>query len=81
FRRAGIEEIAKRLARHFGVEFELRGDRLRAYEYSATFTTESLTEILSLLGKASPLNVQIIEPKKQNDHSYPRRKVILSIGQ
>lgn len=80
FRRAGIEEIAKRLARHFGVEFELRGDRLRAYEYSATFTTESLAEILSLLGKASPMNVQIIEPQKQNDHSYPRRKVILSIG-
>ena len=81
FRRAGIEEIAKRLARHFGVEFELHGDRLRAYEYSATFTTESLAEILSLLGKASPMNVQIIEPEKQNDHSYPRRKVILSIGQ
>lgn len=79
FRRAGIEEITKRLARHFGVEFELMDDRLRAYEFSATFTTESLSEILSLLDKASPINAQVIEPRKLDDCSYLRRKVILSI--
>lgn len=78
FRRAGFDEITKRLSRHFNVEIELRGRALYEYEYSATFTTETLPEILSLLEKSAPITCRIIEPEKRVDMSYEKRKIIIT---
>lgn len=78
FRRSGFDEIVKKLSRHFNVDIEIKGARLHEYEYSATFTTESLSEILSLLEKTAPIHCQIIEPQKQSDLTFAKRKVIIS---
>lgn len=78
FRRAGFEEIAKRLARHFNADIVLQSKALFEYEYSATFTTETLAEILSLLEKSAPIKCEIIEPEKNSDLSYNKRKVIIT---
>ncbi len=77
FRRAGMQEVVSRLSRHFNVEFELRDKELYDYEYSATFTTESIGEILHLLEKSAPIRFQIIEPERADDWSYTKRKVII----
>ena len=77
FRRADMHEITQRLARHFNVDIKLEGEELYDYEYSATFTTETLNDILQLLEKTAPIKCTIIEPKQTEDLSYSRRTVII----
>lgn len=75
FRRAKMPEIVRRLSQHFNVDIELQDKELYQYEYSATFTTESLTDILNLLMKSAPLKWHYIEPTKQADYTYTKRRV------
>ena len=64
FRRTPMEEIAKQLSRHFNVNIQLQGKEIFDYTYSATFTTETLVEILSLLEKTAPIQCEITEPQQ-----------------
>lgn len=77
FRRATMNEIAKRLSRHFNVDIRLEGNELQDYEYSATFTTESLDDILRLLEKSAPIKCTIIEPEQNSDYAYSKRIIII----
>lgn len=77
FRRTPMEEIAKQLSRHFNVNIQLQGKEIFDYTYSATFTTETLAEILFLLEKTAPIRCEIIEPQQQNDLAFTRKKVII----
>lgn len=79
FRRANMTEITHRLARKFNVDIHLEGEELLGYEYSATFTTETLDEILNLLEKSAPIKCRIIEPEQSADYSYSKRTVIIGI--
>lgn len=79
FRRAKLPEIIYRLSKHFNVEIDVKDKELNHYEFSATFTTETLTEILNLIGKSSPIKWSYVEPKQQNDQTYSKRKVIISL--
>lgn len=79
FKRAHMTEIANRLSRHFNVDIQLEGEELYNYEYSATFTTETLNEILNLLEKSAPIKCKIIEPQQSADYSYSKRTVIISM--
>lgn len=77
FRRTPMEEIAKQLSRHFNVNIQLQGKEIFDYTYSATFTTETLAEILSLLEKTAPIRCEIIEPQQQSNLAFTRKKVII----
>lgn len=77
FRRANMNEIIQRLSRHFNVDIKLEGEELYNYEYSATFTTETLNDILQLLEKTAPINCFIIEPKQDKNLTYTQRTVII----
>jgi len=77
FRRANMAEVAKRLSRRFNADIDLEGKELYGYEYSATFTTETLDEIIFLLEKSAPIKCRIIEPELTDDLSFSRRKVII----
>lgn len=79
FRRATMSEITRRLARQFNVSIILEGEELYDYEYSATFTTESLNDILYLLEKSAPIKCRMIEPEQTEDYSYSKRTVVISI--
>ncbi|MCC8199901.1 MAG: DUF4974 domain-containing protein [Tannerellaceae bacterium] len=79
FRRAKMPEISRRLSQHFNVDIELHGKELHQYEYSATFTTETLTDILNLLKQSAPLEWRYIEPQRRDDFSYTKRKVIIRL--
>lgn len=77
FRRTGMEEVARRLSRHFNVNVILQSKQIFDYTYSATFTTETLEEILRLLEKTAPIRCTMIEPEQASDYSYSRRTVII----
>lgn len=79
FRRTPMEEVAKQLSRHFNVDIQLQGKEVFDYSYSATFTTETLAEILSLLEKSAPIRCEIIEPEQQGDYAFSKKKVLIHI--
>ncbi|MFV0506552.1 MAG: FecR family protein [Bacteroidales bacterium] len=79
FRRASMTKVVQRLSRRFNVDIKLYDDELYAYEYSATFTTETLDEILQLLKKTAPIEYSIIEPKKSDNYDFTRRSVVISL--
>jgi ferric-dicitrate binding protein FerR (iron transport regulator) len=80
FRRASMVEITRRLSRHFNVDIRLEGNELYDYDYSATFTTETLNEILHLLEKSAPITCRIIEPEQSGDYSFTKRTVIIRMN-
>jgi ferric-dicitrate binding protein FerR (iron transport regulator) len=77
FRRVSLDEIAKQLSRRFNVDIKLKDKELSDYEYSATFTTESLDEILHLLEKSAPVQYKIIEPQQNVDLTFSKRSIII----
>ncbi len=77
FRREKLENIAKKLSKKFGIEIKLEGDTLKNYEYTATFTNETIEEILSLLQKSAPIKYSISNHKQINNDEYQQRVVII----
>ena len=78
FRRTSMEEVVRRLSRHFNADIRLEGKELLDYEYSATFGQETLPEILDLLSRTAPIKYRIIDPRSPND-TIARRSVVLSM--
>lgn len=79
FRRTPMEEVAKVLSRYFNVDVRLQGKEVFDYAYSGTFTTETITEILSLLEKSAPISCEIMEPEQQSDYTFSRKKVLIRL--
>jgi ferric-dicitrate binding protein FerR (iron transport regulator) len=77
FRHSPMDEIIGKLSRRFNVEIELRDKEIRDYKYSATFTTESIDEILYLLTKSAPIEYQIIDAEQDENRVYLKRKIII----
>lgn len=67
FRREKLDKIVTRLSRKFGVDIHLEGDRLKEYEYTATFTDETLEDILDLLKRSAPITYSISKQKQLNN--------------
>lgn len=77
FRREKLDKIVTRLSRKFGVDIHLEGDRLKEYEYTATFTEETLEDILDLLKRSAPITYSISKQKQLNNKTFTRREVII----
>ena len=79
FRRTAMEEVARSLSRKFNVDIVLEGKDIMKYTYSATFTDESLEEILELLAQTAPITYEILEPVQQKDSTSLRKKIIIRL--
>jgi len=77
FRREKLDKIAEKLSRKFGVDIRLEGDRLKEYAYTATFTDETLEDILDLLKRSAPITYSISKQKQLNNETFTRREVII----
>jgi len=77
FRREKLDKIAEKLSRKFGVNIRLEGDRLKEYEYTATFTDETLEDILDLLKRSAPITYSISKQKQLDNETFTRREVII----
>lgn len=79
FRREKLDKIAEKLSRKFGVDIRLEGDRLTEYEYTATFTDETLEAILDLLKRSSPITYSISRQKQLENKTFTRREVTIKL--
>ena len=78
FRREKLDNIATRLSRKFGVDIVLEGEKLKGYEYTATFTDETFEDILDLLKRSAPIRYSISSQKKLENETYSRKKVTIT---
>lgn len=79
FRRAKLDEVAKRLEKKFGVVINLKDEALNDYEYTATFTDEPLEDILELLSMSAPLEYSIKKQKQLEDSGYSNKEVEITL--
>lgn len=80
FRRAKLDKIAERLERKFGVSIQLKDEKLKEYEYTATFTDETLEDILDLLQMSAPIRYTIKRQEQLENETYTHREVIITLN-
>ncbi|PHN05934.1 FecR family protein [Flavilitoribacter nigricans] len=73
-----FDEVINRLSRWFNVDFTLEDPELSKYTYTATFSSETLPQILELMELATPIAYEIIPREQQPDGSYSKMKVLIS---
>ncbi|NPA36613.1 MAG: DUF4974 domain-containing protein [Chlorobi bacterium] len=70
-----MNEVIKKLSRWFNADIILVDNELTSYRYTATFTEETLPQILDLLKRSAPIEYKIYPRKKNNDNSYTKEKI------
>lgn len=79
FRNASLDDIFKRLERHFNVDIQFNNKHSKEYKYRATFRTETLSQIMDYLAKSAALKWKIQEPEQQTDDTLTRTKIIVEL--
>lgn len=77
FHREKLSSIVRRLSRKYGASIQLEGETINNYEYTATFSHETLEEILDLLVRSAPITYSIThrEQLKNDTFSQPTVKI------
>ena len=77
FRDEPIQNILNELSRRYNAVFEIRGDEIKDYEYTATFNDLSLEDILKLLKMSAPIDYTIENLTSNTLNAYGKRKVTI----
>ena len=77
FRRTPMGDVVRRLARHFNVRIILKSPELLDYTFSATFTGESVGDIMRLIEQTSPIRYTIAEPEQDSGYNYSKRTIVI----
>ncbi len=79
FKNDKVEDIAKKLARWYNIDVVITEENITDYPFTATFTDETLPQVLELLSMATPVSYQLASSKKLPDGSFSRQKVIIGL--
>ncbi|MDR2498904.1 MAG: FecR domain-containing protein [Tannerellaceae bacterium] len=77
FRNAGMEEVAHKLSKKYNVDIQFASADVLRHKFWASFTTESITQILDYMKLAAPIDWSYSEPRQLDDYSYARRIIII----
>jgi ferric-dicitrate binding protein FerR (iron transport regulator) len=77
FKDDSMNEVVKRLSRWFNVEISVVDPEINDYIYKATFSDETLSQVLYLLKISAPIDYRIIESKPLPNGKFTKQKVIL----
>jgi len=79
FRDDPMDVIVKKLERWYNVEIEFADEELASYRFTATFSDETLQQVLHLLSVAVSMEYTITSRIKQSDNMFSKSKVILKL--
>lgn len=79
FRNASLEEIFKRLSRHFNVDIQFDNRSGKEYRYRATFRSETLPQILDYLAKSAALKWKVEDAAQQADATFTKTKITVNL--
>lgn len=74
-----IEDIAQKLARWYNIEVEIIDSKIKKFTCTATFTDETLTQVLDLMTLATPVSYKLTSIKKLPDGSFSKQKVLIGL--
>jgi transmembrane sensor len=77
FRNTPLEEVLRRLSRHFNVDIQLNNLSHHEYDYRATFRDETLPQILDYLSKSVTMRWKTVDSVQKDDDTFAKRKVIV----
>jgi ferric-dicitrate binding protein FerR (iron transport regulator) len=75
FRNDSMEMIVKSLGRWYNADIILQDQRLYDFRYTATFTNETLIQVLDLLTLSAPIEYTIVERKENDDKSFTKPQI------
>lgn len=79
FRNDSMEEIVRRLERWYNVDITLNNAILKDYSYTATFTDETLEQVLELLKISAPIDYEIRGREKIDETTFTKKEVIIDM--
>lgn len=79
FRNASLDDIFKRLSRHFNVDIQFNNKSGKEYKYRATFRNETLPQILDYLARSAALKWKTEEAVQQVDDTFTKKKIIVDL--
>ncbi|MEL7588728.1 MAG: FecR domain-containing protein [Prolixibacteraceae bacterium] len=77
FRDDSMATVLEKLGRWYNVEFQVEDDEILGYEYSATFSGESLDRVLKMLALSAPISFNLMPREKLSDTSYEKQIIKL----
>lgn len=77
FKGEPLSEVMKKLARWYNIDYEIRDQKLKDYNFQATFKDEQLDEILRMIALTTPMKYRIEERKTNKNGVYGKRKIII----
>lgn len=77
FRDDLMTTVLRKLGRLYNVEFQIDNDEMFGYVYSATFSGESLDQVLKMLSLSAPISYEMTPRKILNDNSYEKQIIRL----
>ena|GEM_PF-665345 len=78
FLNASIEEVAKKLELWYNVSVQIQGENLKKSHFTATFTTETVEQALSLLKISFPFEYRMNKINEEQKGNSPELEIILS---
>lgn len=78
FRDDPMEIVLEKLERWYNVEFIVDNNEILGYVYSATFSGESLDQMLKLFALSAPIEYRIVPRRKLDDNSYEKQMIHLT---
>lgn len=79
FRNAPIEEVARKLSRQFNVDIIVEKRSNIDYKFRASFSNETLNQIMTYLQQAAPIEWSFQKGVQQSDLTYSRQQLLLTI--
>ena len=77
FRDEPISNVLNELSRRYNAEFEIIGEDIKEYVYTATFDDMSLEDVLKLLKISAPIDYTIKSLTSNTMNAYGKRKVTI----
>jgi ferric-dicitrate binding protein FerR (iron transport regulator) len=79
FRNDPLDVIARRLERWYNIDVEVNASLTDDLRLRATFSDESLEEVLNLLKRSLPIDYRIENGDLKPDETYAKKKVIITL--
>lgn len=70
-----MDIVVKKLNRWYNTDIVLIDKEVKNYRYTATFTDETLLQVMELLKRSAPVTYKYYKRKKQEDHTFSKAKV------
>jgi ferric-dicitrate binding protein FerR (iron transport regulator) len=75
FRNTPLEEVMKQLSRRYNINITLQNRTRKSYLIRATFSTETIAQILDYLKIAAPIEWHMTKPEQNEDSTFDRQQI------